>query len=392
MNTIRVDAPCPEECEAMGTAYTYVGCGNSCDNVSCLHRFYPSEQICAGCEPGCFCSPGYFMNPDNECVSSDSCPAEAYCEPGQYLQGPSGCSECPENHVITGPANNLSCEVCSFNQYSGAGSTQCETLSCDIGRFASNHECEACPEGQTTVNIGAVSLNQCEFVSLSCNPGYFMNLEETACTECPANSWSDSSDFKMREWPVWPTDFKWSHSGPLEGYFCLEWTEPLDANWNDNFLCWPEQFGDIGFDWFSSGISVGISAVDSHYQDYKMCDWINEYDFNGWMPRRKKRNTQGLSLDNSDAGNYLCVPRNSPYKFHWNPSSDSRRGPDGFYYGTSATYCLKIDDPVKPSTDWWRDNYLCAKPTTVVEHACIPCENNSISDAGSTSKGACVSP
>ena len=94
---------------------------------------------------------------------------------------------------------------------------------------------------------------------------------------------------------------------------------------------------------------------------------------------------------------YLCVPRNSPYEFHWLPSSSVNTGPDGFNYGANkSTHCIKLLDPEKPSGTWWNDNYLCAKPASSVEHACVPCSPgldpavDVSSNAGSTSSMNCM--
>ena len=186
------------------------------------------------------------------------------------------------------------------------------------------------------------------------------------------NTWSDSSgaiDFQKKEWPIWPTDFEWSFWGELEGFICLEWVEPLDASWKDNFLCWPEQFGDIGFEWHTSG----LNDVGESYLDYMKCEWVYEpTDNNGW----------------SEEGNYLCVPRNTPYKFDWLTNLFTHPKGWDYNYGTD---CINIVESLKQGDENWLHNYLCAFPV-VTEHACVPCQEGLVSDAGSSSIDACAEP
>merc|ERR1712003_586307 len=102
------------------------------------------------------------------------------------------------------------------------------------------------------------------------------------------------------------------------------------------------------------------------------CAWIVE-GVGGFNQRSVDTfsNPLGNVITNDNTGNYLCVPRNSPYKFHWMASQDASVGDDGFnYWSAKNTHCLQIGEGVHT---YFRDNYLCAKPTPAqVEHACIP--------------------
>merc|ERR1711907_823034 len=168
------------------------------------------------------------------------------------------------------------------------------------------------------------------------------------------------------------------------GYYCQEWTENETDNWENMYLCWPEEFGDLGFQWHDNGIDDNVAD-----QDYVQCNCIVE-GVGGFNQRSVDTfsNPLGNVITNDNNGNYLCVPRNAPYKFHWMAGSDGKIGSDGFnYWNARSTHCVQIGLGFH---SWFSDNYLCAKPA-VAEHACIPCLPETFDySGGGTSKTSCT--
>jgi hypothetical protein len=123
--------------------------------------------------------------------------------------------------------------------------------------------------------------------------------------------------------PSWPEDFKWSNNGVPEGYTCtrvLDFDQPADQGWDNNFFCWRNGFADPGIRFAADGAVPSVKCV-------AITETADSYP-GGW--------------DN----NFLCVPNNSPYNFKW----DSAKRIDGLE-------CIQWDEPADPDT--WADNFLC---------------------------------
>ena len=59
--------------------------------------------------------------------------------------------------------------------------------------------------------------------------------------------------------PRWPSEFKWSSAGPVNGYTCMRITEPSDPHtWRDNYFCHKSGPGiqGIGMRWSYAGMYV----------------------------------------------------------------------------------------------------------------------------------------
>ncbi|XP_063693348.1 uncharacterized protein LOC134825137 [Bolinopsis microptera] len=121
--------------------------------------------------------------------------------------------------------------------------------------------------------------------------------------------------------PSWPEDFKWSNAGVPDGYTCmrvLEFAEPKDHTWEDNFFCWKNGLADPGLRWSMAGEIAGQKCVQ-----------ITEAaDPDTWTD------------------NYICLPLDTPYNFKW-----SSAGP------LEGLKCIQWLEPADPDT--WNDNYLC---------------------------------
>ena len=121
--------------------------------------------------------------------------------------------------------------------------------------------------------------------------------------------------------PSWPEDFMWSSAGVPDGYTCmrvLEFAEPEDHTWEDNFFCWKNGLADPGLRWSMAGAIKGQKCVQ-----------ITETaDPHTWTD------------------NYICLPLDTPYDLKWNSA-----GP------LEGLECIQWLEPADPDT--WDDNYLC---------------------------------
>ena len=60
-------------------------------------------------------------------------------------------------------------------------------------------------------------------------------------------------------YPRWPKDFRWSSSGPIDGWTCTRIEELADPNtWWDSYFCHFSGPGvqEVGFAWSSSGKQI----------------------------------------------------------------------------------------------------------------------------------------
>jgi len=98
----------------------------------------------------------------------------------------------------------------------------------------------------------------------------------------------------------------------------MEFDQPADHGWENNFFCWRNGGADPGLRFASEGAVLSVKCIAI---------------------------TEGADSDGWD-NNFMCVPNNSPYNFKW-----SSAGPiDGLE-------CIQWLEPADPDT--WADNYLC---------------------------------
>ena len=77
-------------------------------------------------------------------------------------------------------------------------------------------------------------------------------LSIVALIVCVSTSWSC-------RYPDWPGEFKWSFSGPVDGWACTRIPEPADPNkWTDNYFCHKSLPGivGVGMRWSYAGNSI----------------------------------------------------------------------------------------------------------------------------------------
>ena len=49
--------------------------------------------------------------------------------------------------------------------------------------------------------------------------------------------------------PYWPSEFKWSFAGPIDGWTCARILEPSDPDtWHDNYFCYKSSPAIVGID------------------------------------------------------------------------------------------------------------------------------------------------
>uniref|UniRef100_A0AC35U7X4 Sushi, von Willebrand factor type A, EGF and pentraxin domain-containing protein 1 n=1 Tax=Rhabditophanes sp. KR3021 TaxID=114890 RepID=A0AC35U7X4_9BILA len=74
------------------------------------------------------------------------------------------------------------CVPCAPGSYFNSGSMKCEY--CEIGTYQSREgelSCMSCPNKMTTMNIAALTPDECKQV---CEPGHFFNIQTSICEEC----------------------------------------------------------------------------------------------------------------------------------------------------------------------------------------------------------------
>jgi hypothetical protein len=114
-------------------------------------------------------------------------------------------------------------------------------------------------------------------------------------------------------------DLEFSNHGRVDGKSCLSLNEPNDAagTWSDNYVCANQ---DLGWTFYTEG-DPGLPRCTK-------IDEGAEPEGNGWT------------------NNYLCLPVESSFEFHWSMAADTR--------GLS---CEWFDEPSDTYT--WGDNILC---------------------------------
>lgn len=72
-----------------------------------------------------------------------------------------------------------------------------------------------------------------------------------------------------QRWPCWPTEFKWSYTGKVDGYDCTQINEPLmplHYFWYDNHFC------------VKSG--PGLKQVGMKFKNSGKCLWVDSFTVN----------------------------------------------------------------------------------------------------------------
>ena len=127
--------------------------------------------------------------------------------------------------------------------------------------------------------------------------------------------------FKLRE-PIWPVDFRFSHSGVPSGYNCINVFE-RGSGWYDNFFCWKHGTKSPGLVWSYRGTISNMKCIN-----------IAEPSLKKWR------------------NNYLCLPQSSPLDLVWSNTGQTRGGEENFIQW------------YEPKNDDTQNNYLCNKGTS----------------------------
>lgn len=145
------------------------------------------------------------------------------------------------------------------------------------------------------------------------------SMDKVIDVENISRNMSDNVDEEQRRPPRFPGDFKWSDSGPIRGWRCVQVVEPNDPHsWLDNYFCQHPETQDVGLQWSYAGPIRG-----------KKCVRILE---------------ETNPPEHSWRDNYLCTSHRAPNMI-W-----SSAGPRGA--------CVRWREPADPYS--WHDNYLCA--------------------------------
>uniref|UniRef100_A0A7M5WU82 Uncharacterized protein n=1 Tax=Clytia hemisphaerica TaxID=252671 RepID=A0A7M5WU82_9CNID len=127
-------------------------------------------------------------------------------------------------------------------------------------------------------------------------------------------------------WPKYPEQFKFTTSGPIPGYTCIQIQEPSDPVWarQTNYFCHEagENIRNIGMRWsFTGRISTMKCRPVYEPSEPAKYKWLD---------------------------NFICVPIDAPYEFQF------------FNYVPRMNYrcrCLQWYNAKDPDT--WGDNFLC---------------------------------
>ncbi|XP_057301489.1 uncharacterized protein LOC130635959 [Hydractinia symbiolongicarpus] len=127
-----------------------------------------------------------------------------------------------------------------------------------------------------------------------------------------------------QRWPCWPTEFKWSYTGKVDGYNCTQINEPLmplHYFWYDNHFCVKS----------GPGLKqVGMKFKNSGPDPTMRCVKVNEpSDPHTWYD------------------NYICVPKETPYDFSWSYAGCKK-----------GEYCIQWNEPATYKYTWY-DNFIC---------------------------------
>nr|QNH72401.1 toxin candidate TRINITY_DN17935_c0_g1_i1 [Ceriantheomorphe brasiliensis] len=131
-----------------------------------------------------------------------------------------------------------------------------------------------------------------------------------------------------KRYPKFPEDFMWRYDGPSSLFDCINVNEPKENvfYWEDNYICVRKGTRPLRMRWSHRGPIRNMNCVQ-----------ITE-------PEKRRQ----LSWNN----NYFCVPEESPLTFKWS-----------FNGRIPGMKCLEWKEP---NDYFFRDNYLCAQPSSRV--------------------------
>ncbi|XP_072028969.1 uncharacterized protein [Amphiura filiformis] len=153
---------------------------------------YWDEEVSPECDPGYVEATGSllctacFLGTYNVNGGCEGCPIGTYQDEKAQIE----CKLCPEgmSTLRTGSQNITDCKtICHPGQYSTTGLAPC--TDCSVGSYqplTRSTECILCPDGQSTVQSGCQSQDNCEDV---CLPGEISSTGIVPCTACSRGSY-----------------------------------------------------------------------------------------------------------------------------------------------------------------------------------------------------------
>ncbi|XP_072028612.1 signal peptide, CUB and EGF-like domain-containing protein 2 [Amphiura filiformis] len=153
---------------------------------------YWDEEVSPECDPGYVEATGSllctacFLGTYNVNGGCEGCPIGTYQDEKAQIE----CKLCPEgmSTLRTGSQNITDCKtICHPGQYSITGLAPC--TDCSVGSYqplTRSTECILCPDGQSTVQSGCQSQDNCDDV---CLPGEISSTGIVPCTACSRGSY-----------------------------------------------------------------------------------------------------------------------------------------------------------------------------------------------------------
>lgn len=75
--------------------------------------------------------------------------------------------------------------------------------------------------------------------------------------------------------PYWPSEFKWSFAGPIDGWTCTRILEPSDPDtWHDNYFCYKSSPAIVGIDMRWSYADNSISNRSCTSITLQQAQWV----------------------------------------------------------------------------------------------------------------------
>ena len=179
----------------------------------------------------CICKPGYTGEDGAQCTA---CPKGTYKEE----EGSGVCMECAADTFSATPAasSETYCEDCPANTFSPEGSDDRTDCTCLAGYYATydGNQCTACPAGTYKESTGAGGFNSCQ----SCDADtYSENAaadSEELCLACPAYSSSTTGSDEKADCNCWTG---YTHVGVEHCNACAEGTYKADTGTGDCTDC-----------------------------------------------------------------------------------------------------------------------------------------------------------